>query len=114
MSNITSFWKNHRFTILSWMITIALVASMLGGALWWKNVQAANSAYLPEPTAGPSNDAQNLNLPLPPVSGAIPSVMRRIQLITNIPSDLPRYGPVTYTVQRGDAMSMIAKKFDVT
>ena len=114
MNNFATLWKNHRFTILSWMVTAALVASMLGGALWWNNVQAANSAFVPEPTAGPGNDAGSVTLPLPPVSGAIPSVGRHIQLYTNIPADLPRYDPVTYTVQRGDAMSMIAEKFKIT
>jgi len=113
MNRFASLLKNHRFTIFSWMVTAALVASLLGGALWWKSAQAAN-AYQPEPTTGPGNDAPPVTLPLPPVSGAVPSVGRHIQLFTNIPADLPRYEPVTYTVQRGDAMSMIADKFGIT
>lgn len=113
MNKFAMLWKNHRFTILSWMVTLVLVASLLGGTFWWKSAQAA-SAYVPVPTAGPNNDAGNVTLPLPPVSGAVPSVGRHIQLYTNIPANLPRYEPVTYTVQRGDAMSMIANKFGVT
>ena len=113
MNTFTSLWNNHRFTILSWLVTVVLVASMLGGAFWWKGTQAA-SAYAPVPTVGPGNDAEAVALPLPPVSGAIPSVGRRIQLYTNIPANLPRYEPVTYIVQRGDAMSVIADKFQVS
>lgn len=114
MTKLASLWNNHRFTILSWMVTFVLVASLLGGALWWKNARAA-SAFAPVPTAGPNNDAGPVvTLPLPPVSGAIPSVGRHIQLYTNIPADLPRYEPVMYTVQRGEAVSRIAEKFGVT
>jgi murein DD-endopeptidase MepM/ murein hydrolase activator NlpD len=112
MSKFLEFWKNHRFNIVSWLATAALVASLLGGAFWFTRAQASN---LPpaEPTANPA-DAPAVTLPLPPVSGAQPSIGRRIQLITNIPADLPRYEPTQYTVQRGDAMSLIAQKFGVT
>ncbi len=112
MSNVLSFWKNNRFSILSWMITIALVTSLLGGALWWKNVRAAAPASEPVPTAGP-DAAPQVTLPLPPMSGAVPAVGRKIQLVTNIPAERPRYEPTTYTVERGDSMTAIASKFDV-
>ena len=113
MINFLSFWKNHRFNIISWLVTLALVISMLGGAFWWKNARAADSAYVAAPTAGP-NEASSISLPLPPVSGAVPAVGRHLQLNTDIPADLPRYDAVKYTVQRGDAMSIIAKKFGIT
>ncbi|MBV6396326.1 MAG: hypothetical protein HFACDABA_01924 [Anaerolineales bacterium] len=113
MNQLTAFWKNHHFTILSWMVTLALVIALLGGALWWRNAQAA-PGFAPVPTANPGGDPASISLPLPPISGAIPSIGRRIQLDTNIPADLPRYGLLTYTVQRGDAMSMIAKKYNIT
>jgi murein DD-endopeptidase MepM/ murein hydrolase activator NlpD len=114
MNKFLSFWKNHRFSIVSWLVTIALAASILGGAFWWNSARAANNALVPQPTAGPGNEAPSITLPLPPVSGAVPAIGRQIQLITNIPSDLPRYGPVKYTVQRGDSMGKIAEKFGVT
>ncbi|HSQ40288.1 MAG TPA: hypothetical protein VLM78_09005, partial [Anaerolineales bacterium] len=90
MIKFLSFWKNNRFGVISWLVTVALVASLLGGAFWWKNAQALDSALDPQPTAGP-DDAPNVTLPLPPVSGEGPSVERQIQLITNIPAELPRY-----------------------
>ena len=112
MTKFLSFWKNNRFGVISWLVTVAVVASLLGGAFWWKNAQAANSALVPQPTAGP-DEAPNVSLPLPPVSGEGPSVERQIQLITNIPAELPRYEPVKYIVERGDAMSKIAEKFKI-
>jgi murein DD-endopeptidase MepM/ murein hydrolase activator NlpD len=113
MSKFLSFWKNNRFGVVSWLVTVALVASLLGGAFWWRTARADASALVPQPTAGPGADAPSVNLPLPPISGAVPSVGRRIQLVTNIPAELPRYDPIQYTVERGDAMSKIAEKFDI-
>ena len=110
---MSTFWKNHRFNILSWIVTIVLAVLLVGGSLWWKNARAAEAAFRAAPTAGPDEAAPAVALPLPPMSGAIPSVGRRIQLVTNIPAELPRYEPVTYTVERGDAMSKIANKFNI-
>ncbi|HSQ40322.1 MAG TPA: LysM peptidoglycan-binding domain-containing M23 family metallopeptidase [Anaerolineales bacterium] len=112
MTKFLSFWKNNRFGVISWLVTVALVASLLGGAFWWKNAQALDSALVPQPTAGP-DEAPNVTLPLPPVSGEGPSVERQIQLITNIPAELPRYDALQYIVERGDAMSKIAEKFKI-
>jgi LysM repeat protein len=112
MTKFLSFWKNNRFGVISWLVTVALVASLLGGAFWWKNAQALDSALVPQPTAGP-DEAPNITLPLPPVSGEGPSVERQIQLITNIPAELPRYDALQYIVERGDAMSKIAEKFKI-
>ena len=114
MSKILSFWKNNRFGVVSWLVTVALVASLLGGAVWSlrENAQAADSALVPQPTADP-DEAPNVSLPLPPVSSGDPVIGRKIQIVTYIPAELPRYEPVTYIVQRGDAMSKIAEKFKV-
>jgi len=112
MTKFLSFWKNNRFGVISWLVTVALVASLLGGAFWWKNAQALDSALVPQPTAGP-DETPNVTLPLPPVSGEGPSVERQIQLITNIPAELPRYDALQYIVERGDAMSKIAEKFKI-
>ncbi len=114
MSKLTFFWKNNRFGILSWLITLALAASLVGGAFWWKNVRAAEAAFEAAPTAGPGEAAPPVTLPLPPMSGAVPSIGRRPQLVTYIPADLPRYEPENYTVERGDAMSKIADKFKIS
>jgi murein DD-endopeptidase MepM/ murein hydrolase activator NlpD len=113
MTKFLSFWKNNRFGVVSWLVTVAVVASLLGGAFWFKNAQAANSALVPQPTAGPDEAAPNVSLPLPPVSGSESVIDRQLQIITYIPAELPRYEPVTYIVQRGDAMSKIAESFKI-
>jgi murein DD-endopeptidase MepM/ murein hydrolase activator NlpD len=112
MDKFLSLWKNNRFGVVSWLVTVALAASLLGGAVWWKNAQALEPALVPQPTAGPG-DAPKVDLPLPPVSGEGPVIGRKIQIVTYIPSELPRYEPLTYVVQRGDAMSRIAEKFKI-
>lgn len=113
MTKFLSFWKNNRFGVVSWLVTVAVVASLLGGAFWFKNARAADSTLVPQPTAGPGEAAPNVSLPLPPVSGGEPVIDRHIQIVTYIPADLPRYEPVTYVVERGDAMSKIAEKFEI-
>jgi LysM repeat protein len=112
MNKFLSFWKNNRFGVISWLATVALVASVLGGAFWWKSAQAADSALVPQPTAGPG-EAPSVTLPLPPVSNGEPVIDRHIQIVTYIPAELPRYESVTYIVQRGDAMSKIAESFKI-
>jgi hypothetical protein len=41
MTKFLSFWKNNRFGVISWLVTVAVVASLLGGAFWFKSAQAA-------------------------------------------------------------------------
>lgn len=114
MTKTLSFWNNNRFSLISWIVTAALVASLLGGALWWKNAQALAPALEAQPTAGPDAEAPDITLPIPPSSNDSSGIGRNVQLITIIPAELPRYDPVTYVVQRGDAMSIIADKFKVS
>lgn len=113
MEKLLSFWNKNRFGVLSWLATIALAASLLGGALWWNNARALDPALVPQPTAGPDSEPPRVELPLPPVSGEDPAIERGIQLVTNIPAELPRYDAVMYTVERGDALSKIAEKFKI-
>lgn len=114
MKKILTLWNNNRFTFVSWLVTAALVASLLGGAMWWRGARGSNQATEAVPTVGPNSEAPAVNLGLPPVSVAEPAVGRRIQLITNIPAELPRYQAVKYTVERGDAMSKLEEKFGIS
>jgi len=114
MKNLLSIWNNNRFAFVSWLVTLSLVASLLGGAMWWRGARSGQYDPAPVPTAGPNSEPPSINLGLPPVSGAEPAVGRQLQLITNIPADLPRYDPLKYTVDRGDAMSKIEAKYGVS
>ncbi len=76
MNKLLSLWKNNRFGVLSWLVTVTLVVSLLGGALWWRSAQALNSAGVPQPTAGP-DEQPGVDLPVPPVSGEGPPSVGR-------------------------------------
>ena len=105
--------KVDRFTIVSWTVTVLLVASLLGSTVWWKNVSASNSGFIPQPTSAPDENPPEVGLP---ASGAgesgVFAIPRELQLKTNIP-ERPRYEAAIYRVSRGDAMLSIAEKFSL-
>ena len=113
MGKFLDFFKSHRFNLVSWGLTILLVAALLGTALWWTQAGSAAPATRPEPTAAPSEGQPSVNLPAPASNpSSNPSITRQLELKTNIP-ERPRFQPVTYRVSRGDALFSIAKDFDV-
>lgn len=110
---LTEFFKSNRFNVISWGVTVLLVAALLGSTLWWTQTGAASPATRPEPTAKPNQNQQSPSLP--PTStnpSPDPSIERELQLKTNIP-ERPRFTSITYRVVRGDSMFGIAKQFDL-
>lgn len=103
-----------RFTSISWGITGLLVITLLGSAFWWTQVGSASSGPKPEPTARPNQNPPSINLP-PSITDPVtsPSIQRQLQLKTVLPADRPRLEPITYTTLQGDALSLIAKKFNI-
>ena len=89
MSKLSSLFNQNRFAVISWTVTIALVAGMIGGALKWKQISSVQ-ALAPIPTAGPDKNKPNVEMPplLSPV--AFQSIEREIQLKTSVPADKPR------------------------
>lgn len=110
MSKVSSFFNQNRFAVISWAVTIALVAGMIGGALKWKQAFTVR-ALSPIATAGPDTNAPKVKMPTlhSPVSFA--SITREIQLKTNIPADKPRYTVEEYRVKRGDSVFAISEEF---
>ncbi len=110
MSRLSSFFNNHRFSVISWAVTLLLVAGMLLGALKWR-AASAQEALAPVPTAGP--DAERPRVAMPALGGpeAFASIEREIQMKTNIPADKPRYDLEEYRVSRGDSVFAIATSF---
>jgi len=110
------FLKRHRFSIISWFVTILIVTGILGGGLWYKGTTTA-SALVPEPTAEPDATSPVLPLPAPgsevSTDSGLQSVSRNIQLKTNMP-ERPRYDVEKYTVARGDSVFAIAEKYNIT
>jgi len=110
-----------RFTLISWGVTILLVASLLGGAAVWKAVGARSRTIVPQPTSAPDQHAPTPGSPnsgggSAPVGGSgqfgSTSIARELQLKTNRP-ERPRYEAVVYRVTRGDAMLAIAEQFTI-
>jgi murein DD-endopeptidase MepM/ murein hydrolase activator NlpD len=110
------FLKRHRFSIISWFVTILIVAGILGGGLWYKGTTTV-SALVPEPTAEPEATSPAVPLPAPGFEGVsdsgFQSITRNIQLKTNMP-ERPRYTVDKYTVARGDSVFAIAEKYKIT
>jgi murein DD-endopeptidase MepM/ murein hydrolase activator NlpD len=105
-----------RFAIISWGVTLLLVAALLGSAIVYKNSRPAPYAPVAQPTtpAGGQSSATAQTQAGAPViaesgSGFL-SISRKLQLKTNIP-ERERYDLVNYRVSRGDAMLGIAEKF---
>ena len=108
-----NFLKRNSFSVISWFITMLLVAGIVGGGLWYKSASAA-PAFIPEPTAQPDANPPKVDLPAaqPEPQNRFDSIERSIQLKTDIP-ERPRYTTEKYTVARGDSMFAIAKAFNM-
>jgi murein DD-endopeptidase MepM/ murein hydrolase activator NlpD len=108
--------KIDRFTVISWGVTLLLVAGSLGGTVIYKNSRPTTYVAAAQPTSVPTNAASALTQPqagAPAVStggGSVASIARKLQLKTNIP-ERDRYKSTTYRVSSGDAMLSIAEKF---
>lgn len=113
---ILEFLKRNRFSIISWFITILLVAGIVVGGFWYQGTNSA-AALVPEPTAQPEKKQPEVPLPTPgSESGgesSFESISRNIQLKTNIP-ERPRYTVDNYTVARGDSVFAIAENYKIT
>jgi LysM repeat protein len=105
------FLKRYRFNIISWFVTILIVAGIVGGGFWYQGTTTA-AALVPEPTAQPEEKASEVKPPVVEIENGFQSITRSIQLKTNIP-ERPRYDVDTYTVARGDSVFAIAEKYKI-
>lgn len=112
MSKLLTFFKTNRFSIVSWAVTLVLVAGMVGGALKWKQTSTV-SALAPVPTAKPDENPPQVALPALGGPEAFKSIEREIQIKTNVPADKPRYKVVEYRVSRGDSVFAISESFKI-
>ncbi len=101
-----------RFTLLSWIITLAIVAVIIGIAVWWDIARAQKYSANSVPTPSSGNHTPVVAQNPDGSRVGMTSISRELQLKTDIP-ERPRYDPVTYRVSRGDAMLAIAEKFQV-
>src|SRR6185503_18018357 len=104
MPKIASFFNSNKFNIISWSVTIILVAGLVGGALIWRQSRSGGQAFAPQPTAVPDEDQPKMSMPALGGAEAFASIEREIQIKTNVPADKPRYDIVDYRVRRGDSI----------
>lgn len=106
--------KADRFAIISWVVTIVIVAALLGSTLYYKSTLPPTIITVPQPTSVAETNSEGTPQTGEPVvsadGGALPSIVRKLQLITNIP-ERPRYNSIIYRVSRGDAMLAIADEY---
>jgi murein DD-endopeptidase MepM/ murein hydrolase activator NlpD len=113
MSNLSSYFNRNRFNIISWAVTVVLVAGMIGGALKWRQTSTVRAL---EPIATSRPEQKPPKVSLPTLIGAgegFGSIEREIQLKTNIPADKPRYKVVEYRVVKGDSVFAISEQFKI-
>jgi murein DD-endopeptidase MepM/ murein hydrolase activator NlpD len=110
------FLKRNRFGIISWFVTILIVAGIVVGGFWYKGTTSA-AALVPEPTAQSEEKSPDVALPASASAessgNGFESIPRSIQLKTNIP-ERPRYTVDKYTVARGDSVFGIAENYKIT
>ena len=110
------FLKRNRFNIISWFVTIFIVAGIGVGGFWYQGTNSA-AALVPEPTAQPEEKQPEVPLPSQntetTTENSFGSITRNIQLKTNMP-ERPRYTVEKYTVARGDSVFAIAEKYKIT
>ena len=113
MSKLSSFFNRNRFNVISWAVTIALVAGMIGGALKWKG-NSGVEALAPIATAKPNANPPKVPMPsLGSPAAELKSIVRQIQIKTNIPADKPRYSILEYRVKRGDSVFAISEEYKI-
>lgn len=108
--------KADRFSVISWVVTLGLVVSLLGGTLYYKSTLPPVVVTAP-PQATEESSAGDQPLVVVPGDGGVgggilPSIFRKLQVKTNIP-ERPRYEPDLYRVVRGDSMYRIAENYKV-
>ncbi len=108
------FLKNNRFNLISWGVTVFIVAALVGFGFWWIQIGSAAPASIPEATAASSASQPSLALPTSAASTTISSfsIGRQLELKTNI-SDQTNTSVVQYQVEMGDSLFAIAKQYNI-
>ena len=107
--------KADRFGIISWVVTVVLVVSLLGGTVYYKSTLPPVIVTV----APATEEASEGSAPAPVDPGTVtegsdlfPTIFRKLQVKTNIP-ERPRYEAEVYRVVRGDSMYRISETYKV-
>ena len=105
--------KVDRFTIISWVFTILIVVTLLVSTILYKNSRPTTIVQAAIPTVESAAGQPQAGVPVVGLGGGgTSSILRELQLKTNIP-ERPRYDAIVYRVTRGDAMLSIADEYKV-
>ena len=110
------FLKKHFFSILSWIVTITLVAGILFIAYTNKDTLIKNAPpIIIEATVIPKENDTTATLPTDSIQIKTDNsaIRRYITLKTLIPEDRPDYEVIHYTVARGDSTFSIATENNI-
>src|SRR6266496_4949335 len=113
MAKFSLFFSENRFPIISWAVTIILVAGMIFGAFKWKESNSIPQALAPVPTAAPDKGSPQVSMPALGGPQAFEAIGREIEIKTNVPADKPRYSLEEYRVVRGDSVFAISEQFKI-
>jgi len=111
----TEFLKNNRFNVISWGVTVLIVAVLTGFGFWWIQIGSAAPASILEPTATPGAGQLSPALPTSAASNAGVSgfsIGRNLELKTNI-TDQTNTSIIQYQVVMGDSLFAIAKQYNI-
>jgi murein DD-endopeptidase MepM/ murein hydrolase activator NlpD len=97
----------RQFSLISWGVTALVVFSLLGFTMWRISPASAGPAVEPEPVSVVSQPA---NLPAVTALNQSEAIVRSVALVT-ASEKTARYKVQTYTVERGDTASSIARDF---
>lgn len=109
-----NFIKSNLYALVSWGVTLLVVAGLLGFAFWRLQSPATTivSALEAEPTKDGSVEQASSNSAAPSPMNDF-AIGRKLTLKTTIP-ERPRYEVLKRTVVRGDSIFGISKEFDIT
>ena len=111
MQKLKTFFSENRSNVISWTVTLVLVAGLMFGALAWKRFTTTVQALVLQPTSAPDANQPEVAMPALEASESFLSIGRNILLKTNVPADKPRYGLEEYRVTRGDSIFAISESF---
>jgi murein DD-endopeptidase MepM/ murein hydrolase activator NlpD len=113
MSALLQTFNRHRFTVLSWAVTVLIVIALLGVTAWWTGRGAgalAGPAALAQAAAA---DPASIELPPSVTSLSVDiSISRGLALKTSITGQGDAE-PITYRVMQGDSLFAIAKQYNI-
>lgn len=108
------FTDTRAFSVVSWIVTLALAAGLISAALWYRNARAA--APLPASTqpateTGQTAGSVTTTAPAQPAADLSRAIPRSVHLKTRIPADRPRTDVRKYMIVRGDSIFGIAREY---